>query len=140
MKPAANGCYFMCKSLPYFHLLYRSTFYAPVSKMHAGSFRVSVIHQTLTWTTGFLTCVRDCSCACVYTRGIGTPTSQHNVFDSGEKISQIVLVLLTQAGFDTSDLFGSYDLESDALPTEPPRIKLNCSLRIFFLYQYRNKG
>ena len=27
--------------------------------VHAGSFRVSVIHRTLTWTTGYLTCVRD---------------------------------------------------------------------------------
>ena len=35
--------------------------------MHAGSFRVSVIHQTLTRTTGFLMCVHDYSCACVYT-------------------------------------------------------------------------
>ena len=28
-------------------------------KVHAGSFRVSVIYRTLTWTTGSLTCVRD---------------------------------------------------------------------------------
>ena len=27
--------------------------------MHAGSFRLSVIHRTLTWTTGSFTCVRD---------------------------------------------------------------------------------
>ena len=55
--------------------------------MHAGSFRVSVIHWTLTWTTGSLTSVRDHSCACVYTRGLGTPaTSQHNTFDS-EKLT-----------------------------------------------------
>ena len=49
--------------------------------MRAGSFsRVSVIHRTLTWTTGSLTCVRDHSCACVYTRGLGTPvTSQYNI-------------------------------------------------------------
>ena len=30
-------------------------------KVHAGYFRVSVIHRTLTWTTGSLTCVRDYS-------------------------------------------------------------------------------
>ena len=35
--------------------------------MHAGSFCVSVIHGTMTWTTGSLTCVRDHSFACVYT-------------------------------------------------------------------------
>ena len=37
--------------------------------VHAGSFRVSIIHRTLTWTTRSLTCVRDHSCACVYTHG-----------------------------------------------------------------------
>ena len=36
--------------------------YSPVSKVHAGSFRVSIIHQTLTWTTGSLTCICDHSC------------------------------------------------------------------------------
>ena len=66
-------------------------------------FRVSVIHQTLTGTTGSLTCVRDNSYECVYTRGLATPTaSQHNIFDT-EKLWQICLVLLhdmTQAGFE----------------------------------------
>ena len=33
------------------------------------SFLVSVIHRTLTWTTGYLACVRDHPCACVYSRG-----------------------------------------------------------------------
>ena len=52
-------------------------------KVHAGSFCVSIIHGTLTWMTGSLTCVRDHSYACVYTRGLGIPTaSQHNIFDS----------------------------------------------------------
>ena len=52
--------------------------YSPVSKVHAGSLCVSVIHQTLTWTTGSLTCVH--SYACIYTRGWCTPTmSQHNI-------------------------------------------------------------
>ena len=46
-------------------------FYPPVSKVHAGSFCVSVIHRSLTWV---------CSYACVYTQGWGTPTtSQHNI-------------------------------------------------------------
>ena len=58
-----------------------------VSDVHAGSFPVSVIHQTLTWTTGSLTCVHDHSYACVYTQGLGTPTlSQYNIFDS-EKLT-----------------------------------------------------
>ena len=49
---------------------------------HAGSFRVSVIHRTVTRTTGSLTCVRrDHACACVYTRGLVTLTaSEHNIF------------------------------------------------------------
>ena len=63
--------------------------------VHAGSFRVSVIHRALIWTTGSLTCIHDHSYACICTRGLGTPaTSQHNIFDS-EKLSQIFLVLLT---------------------------------------------
>ena len=36
-------------------------------KVHAGSFRVSVIHRSLTWSTAALTCVCDHSYACVYT-------------------------------------------------------------------------
>ena len=36
-----------------------------------------------------LTCVRDHSYACVYARGLGTPTtSPHNIFDS-EKLTNI---------------------------------------------------
>ena len=69
-------------------------------KVHAGSFRVSVIHRARTWTTGPLACVRDHSCACVYTPGgagggggggggaAGAPTtSQHNIFDSGKTLT-----------------------------------------------------
>ena len=41
--------------------------YLHVNKVHAGSFRVFVIHRTLTWTAGSYSCVRDHSCACVDT-------------------------------------------------------------------------
>ena len=56
--------------------------------VRAGSFRVSIIHRTLTWTIlSSSTCVRGHFCAYVYTRGLGTPTaSQHNMFDS-EKLT-----------------------------------------------------
>ena len=37
--------------------------------VHAGVFRVSVIHRTLTLITGSLMCVHDHSCACIHTRG-----------------------------------------------------------------------
>ena len=68
-----------------------------------GFFRVSVIHRTLTLATGSLSCVRDHSCDCVYTRGLDIPTaSQHNISDG--KKSQVVLVLLT--GFEPRS-FGS---------------------------------
>ena len=41
----------------------------PVLPVHAGGFRVSLIHRTLTWS---LTCVRDHSYACVYIHtGVG---------------------------------------------------------------------
>ena len=53
----------------------------PVLQVHAGSFRVSVIHRTLTCTTGSLTCARDHSYACYTHGGLGTPTAnQHNNF------------------------------------------------------------
>ena len=57
----ANHCptiYIYCTKVPLSSWQY---------KVHAGSFRVSVIPQTLTWTTGSLTCIRDHSHACVYT-------------------------------------------------------------------------
>ena len=59
-------------------------------------FRVSVIHQTLTWTTVSLTCVRDHSCACAYTQGLGNTDESAQYFD-WEKLSQICLV--PQTGF-----------------------------------------
>ena len=65
----------------------------PVNR--TGSPHVSIIHQTLTWTTGSLTCVHDHSYACSYKRGLGTPTGQHSIFDS-EKLSQLFLVLLVR--------------------------------------------
>ena len=64
--PADLFLYFLKYFL--FHTLYypfreiRNTAAArtePVLQVHAGSFRVSVIHRILTWTTGSLTCVRD---------------------------------------------------------------------------------
>ena len=46
LKPAANGCYVMYKSVLYYiHLLY---IYAYVSKVPAESVRISAIHRTLT--------------------------------------------------------------------------------------------
>ena len=47
--------------------------------------------------------------------GLGTPTASQHIFHS-EKLSQIVLVLLTPTGSNLESL----DLESDALLTEPP--------------------
>ena len=66
--------------------------------MHAGYVRVSIVHRTLTWTRS-LTSVHGLAYACVYTRGLGTPTAnQLNLFDS-EKLD-VFLVLLT--GFEAS--------------------------------------
>ena len=39
-----------------------------VIQVYAVSLRVSVIHRTLTWTTGYLTCVQDHFYACIYTQ------------------------------------------------------------------------
>ena len=70
LKPAVNGRYllFMQTIALLFPFTVHKYIYPPISKVHAGSFRVFVIHQTLTRTTGSLTCVRDYFYACVYTR------------------------------------------------------------------------
>ena len=91
-------------TLPYY-LLYRSTFYPCVSKVHAGFFHVSVIHWSLTGTTGSLTCIHGHSYACVCTPGLGTPTSHQNIFDS-EKLK---FVLCSWLGLNLVSL----NLESD---------------------------
>ena len=51
--------------------------YPYVSKVHAGSFHISVGHRSLKWTTGSLTCVRDHSYACIYIHmGVGHTDSK----------------------------------------------------------------
>ena len=87
----------------------------PVLQVHAGSFRVSVIRQSLTRTTGSLTCVRDRSCVCVYTRGLATQTaSQHTFFDSEKPIKFFFC--------SWQDLNSwSWNMKSDALPIVPPQ-------------------
>ena len=84
--------------------------YPPVSKLHAGSLHVSIIHHTLTWTTGSLACVCDHSCTCVHTQGLGTPTaSQHN-FDP----EKLTILFCAPDGIRTSVLW-------ILSPIEPPR-------------------
>ena len=84
-----------------------------------GSFRVSVIHRTLTWTTGSLTCVRDHSDACVYTLRLGTLTaSQRNIVDS-QKTHKIVLCSLRGSNLGSWNPLDFF--EADALSTEPSR-------------------
>ena len=61
----------------------------PVLQVHAGTFHVFVIHQTLTWTTGSLTCVIIIPMR-VYTHGSGPPTvSQQNIFWLGKTLTNI---------------------------------------------------
>ena len=48
--------------------------------VHAGSFRVSVIHQTLTWTTGSLTCICDHSCDVYVHTEVGHTDSESEHF------------------------------------------------------------
>ena len=96
-----------------FPLTVQQYIYPPVSKVHAGS---------LTWTTWSLTCVRHYSYACLYTRGLGTPTaSQHKHFYS-QNSHKFFLCSWRRRGSNLR-CFGSLDLESDALPTEPCRNK-----------------
>ena len=84
------------------------------------SFRVSIIHQTLTWSFTPLPCVRDHSDACIYTHRawLGTLTaSQHNIFDP-EKLSQIFPVLLM--GFEPR-VIESWVRRSTSLPGQTVR-------------------
>ena len=82
-------------------------------KKHSGSFCVSVIHQTLTWTTGSWTCVCDHSCACVYTRGLGSESAQHFLLGKAHKLCFLY------SRWDSN--LGPLALKYDALPIEPPR-------------------
>ena len=95
-----------------------------VSTVHAWSFRVPVIHRTLSWpTTGSLTCECNHWILCVriyiYKRGLGTPTAnQHNIFDS-EKLSPNCSCAPDWVRTRVTDVIEF--LKSDALPVEPPR-------------------
>ena len=91
----------------------------PVLQVHAGSFRVSVIHQSLTWTTGSLTCVHDHSYICVRIQTeIGhtdNESAQH--FWLGKTVTNC-----SCAHDGARDLnLWSLDIEFDTLTTEPPR-------------------
>ena len=115
LKPAANGRYLMCKS-PYFHLLYIK-FDPPVSKVHAGSFRISVIHRTLTGTTGSLTCIN--SYVCVYIRGPGRAHWQwvSTFWLRGGGSHKKMLCSRWDSNLWSSN---PLDFEADALPIDPP--------------------
>ena len=88
--------------------------------VHAASFHVSVIHQTLTWNTGSLLCVCDHSCACIYThRGWAHQQRVSRTFLT-QKNSQIFLVLLT--GFKPQT-FGSRVRRSTNWATPSPNLE-----------------
>ena len=84
----------------------------PVLQVHAESIGVSIIHQTLTWIFN----VRTWSFLCMRTHtGVG---------HSQQKVSTTFWLRKTHkfclCSWRGSNL-GSVDLESDTLPTEPPR-------------------
>ena len=97
----------------------RATQNPKLIKAHAGSFRVSTNHRTLTWTAGSLTCVRDHSYdAPAYTRGWPRRQRVSTTFLTREKLSPFFNCVPDAGGGSN---LRSMDLESDALPTEPPR-------------------
>ena len=80
-------------------------------------FRVSVIHRSLARTTGSLTCVRDHSIACVYTRGLlGQRVS--TTFLTRKNSPLFFLVLLK--GFEARS-FGSWVRRSTHWATLSPQ-------------------
>ena len=119
LKPAANGHYFTNVQIMtlLFPFTVQNYMYPPVSKVHAGSFRVSVIHRTLTWTTGSLTCVRDHSCARIYIICIRASVG-HTDHESAQHF-----LLGKPHVFLCSSVtrFEPRAFEVDALPIEPPR-------------------
>ena len=74
--------------------------------------------------------------ACVYTRGLGTPTaSQHSILPRKNSHNFCVC---SWRGLN----LGSLDLESDALPIEPPRhpIFCNCTVSLWMLLGDGGRG
>ena len=86
--------------------------YPSVNKMHAGTFRGFVIHRTLTWTTGSLTCVPHHFYAFVRIRirGSGTHTHRQRIsatFLTRKKHTRMFLVLLTECELGVTDVIES---------------------------------
>ena len=101
--------------------------YLPVSKMHAGSFRVSVIHRILTWTIRSLTCVCSFVCVRIHTR-FGHTNSESSVSTCWlRKTPKKFLLSWRRLGSN----LGSLDLKSDALPTEPPLHPIIINVYVF---------
>ena len=95
LKPAANGRYLMCKSLPcYFHLLYRSTFIFLSAKCMLGLFVLRFRNPPSSDMDYRIFNVRTFLCVRVHTGVEHTDGESAQQFDS-EKLSQIFLVLRT---------------------------------------------
>ena len=99
LKPAANGRYATYELWAQivtllFAFTVQKYIYPHVSKVHAGSFRVSVIHRDMDYR---IFNVRMFLCMHMHTGMEHTDNESAQHFDS-EKVSQIVLVLRT--GFE----------------------------------------
>ena len=92
----------------------------PVLQVHAGSFHVSIIHQTLTWTTG--SWVRDHFYVCVYTQGLGTPTMSQTTFLTRKNSHKFFIVL--RMGFEPR-VFGSQVRCSTNWATPSPHVHVS---------------
>ena len=90
-----------------------------VVHVHAGYFRASITHRTLTCTTGSLTCVQGLSYACGYTRGLGTPTTcQHNIWARKKHSHSLTIVSCASDGIRTSGLWISSPMLYPVTPTQ----------------------
>ena len=99
--------------------------YLSVSKVRAGSIRVFVIHQTLTWISRSLTSVCDHSYQYVYTRGL--TASQHNIFDSEKSANVSCAPDGIQAR--VTDVIKSWVWHTTNLATLPPTISSSVMFR-----------
>ena len=103
-------------------------------KVHAGSFHLAIIHWTLTWTTGSLInmpmwsfFMRPCT-----HRGLAH-RQRVSTFLTNKKTHNFFLCSWRRRGSNP----GSVNLESDALPTEPPRLDWRKPQRMFHVNQLR---
>ena len=119
----------MCAHTLLFPFTVQKYVYPPVSKEHAGSLRVSLIHRTLTWSTWSLACVRDHSC--IHT-GYGHTDSESAQHLWLGKALTFFPCAPEAGGVRTSDLW----ISNQTSNTLPPELPHHPWMSVFGVYDY----